>query len=103
MHVWCNYLSDEETVFSTQTIDSSNLTDIYGNTVEGPTDEDEDEAVEEGGQSDPSDSEIAANNAINNTSTNTSNDNPEVNLFPSQVAGPLPITILQITRLWFYH
>jgi len=40
-------------------IDSSNLTDIYGNTVEGGTDEDE--AVEEGGQSDPSDSEIAAN------------------------------------------
>ena len=77
-----DYLSDEETVFSTQTIDSSNLTDIYGNTVEGATDEDEDEAVEEGGQSEPSDSEIAANNAINNTSTNTSNDDPEGESIP---------------------
>ena len=77
-----DYQSDEETVFSTQTIDSSNLTDIYGNTVEGATDEDEDEAVEEGGQSEPSDSEIAANNAINNTSTNTSNDDPEGESIP---------------------
>lgn len=85
---------DDESQYTSQTIDPLEETDIYGNTVNGPEEEEAEEASEEGAEPIPLEVGIAADT----TSTAPHKTSMKMMNRPSLAAAPLLITILQMER-----